>query len=328
LAIVTGCGAAFVDAGVADDAFYKGKTVTILVGFGVGGGNDLYARLLARYLGKYIPGNPTVIVENLPGEGSLAAVRQLDLSGARDGSMITTFQSGTITQSVATPDKMKIDFRNYAWVGVASGEVRVCYGYGPNGVKSWDDLMSRKQFVLGTTSKGSASYINGAMLRMFGAPVKLVLGYTGAHEQRLAVQRGELDGDCGGISSIPSDWLRDGLAHIFVRFSDKHPPEIPDSSLYLRARAKTDEQRQLFDMLTATDQLGRVFVMSSLAPPERVNIMRQAFDAAMKDKDFLAEAAKEQLPIDPMTGFQADRLAEKILSASPEVVALAKDIYN
>ena len=313
----------------ADDGFYKGKTVSIIVGFGPGGGNDLYSRVLARHMAKHVPGNPTIIVQNMPGAGSLTAVRHLDTNAPRDGTAMVTFQSGTITQSLVTPDKVNIDFRNYSWIGVANGEVRVCYGYGANAVKTWDDVMNRKEFVLGTTAKGSASYVNGATLRqVFKAPVKQVMGYPGAAEQRLALERGELDGSCGSVNSIPEDWMRDGKAHIFVHFTESNSPEIPKTSVFVGKLAKTPEQQQVLTVLNATDQLGRTFIMSKQVPAERVTVMRRAFDQTMKDKDFLADADKQKLPIDPLTGEQVEAIVASMLSASPQAIANAKEIYD
>ena len=202
------------------DDFYKGKTLTIIVGFTPGGGYDSYARALARFIPDHIPGHPTVIVQNEPGAGSLVAVRSLNFTQPKDGTVMVTFNPGLITQSVVQPEMVNLDFRKYAWVGIATPDFRVCYGYGPNGVSSWDDMMHRKEFILGGTGKGSGNYINGATLReVFDAPVKQVLGFPGSAEMRLAIERGELDGDCGSLSSIPAEWLRDNMAHPFVRFT-------------------------------------------------------------------------------------------------------------
>ncbi len=305
----------------ADDGFYKGKTVTIIVGFGPGGGNDLYARMLARHMAKSIPGNPTIIVQNMPGAGSLTAVRHLDTNAPRDGTAMVTFQSGTITQSLVTPDKVNVDFRNYSWIGVANGEVRVCYGFGPNGVKTWDEMMSRKEFVLGTGAKGNAAYVNGATMRqVFKAPVKQVMGYPSAAEQRLALERGELDGSCGSVNSIPEDWMRDGKAHIFVHFTESNLPEIPKTSVFVGKLAKTAEQQQLLTVLNATDQLGRIFIMSKQVPAERVTVMRRAFDQTMKDKDFLADAEKTKIEITTSTGEEVQKLVEKMYATPKPVV--------
>jgi tripartite-type tricarboxylate transporter receptor subunit TctC len=311
------------------DDFYKGKTFTIVVGFSPGGGYDVYARGLARHLAAHIPGNPGIIVQNMPGAGSLTSVRSLDVTAPKDGTVMAIFNPGLVTQSVVQPDKVKLDFRKFSWIGVVTPDFRVCYGYGPNGVKSWDDMMHRKEFVLGSTARGSGNYINGATLReVFHAPIKQILGFPGSAEQRLAMERGELDGDCGSYSSIPVEWIRDGLAHSFVRFTEQRPPEIPESTAYIGSFATTDEQRQILDVLDASEEVGRPFVMSRQVPPDRVAIIRKAFNETMQDQDFLADMEKQQLPVNPMTGEAAEAIVGKMMSAPPAVVAKALAIYE
>ncbi len=309
--------------------FYKGKTFTIVVGFSPGGGYDVNARALARHLAAHIPGNPSIIVQNMPGAGSLTAVRYLDVTAPKDGTAMTIFNPGLVTQSIVQPDKVQLDFRKYGWIGVITPDFRVCYGYGAKGVKSWDDMMSRKQFVLGSTARGSGNYINGATLReVFHAPIKQILGFPGSAEQRLAIERGELDGDCGSYSSIPVEWVRDGLAHIFVRFSEQRPPEIPEGAAYIGSFAKTDEQRQLLDVMDASDDVGRPFIMSKQVPPERVAILRKAFNDTMVDKDFIADMEKQQLPLNPLPGEEAEAIVARMMSAPAAVVAKAKSLYE
>ncbi len=311
------------------DDFYKGKTFTIVVGFSPGGGYDVNARGLARHLAAHIPGNPSIIVQNMPGAGSLTSVRYLDVTAPKDGTVMTIFNPGLVTQSIMQPDKVQLDFRKYGWIGVVTPDFRVCYGFGPNGVKSWDDMMKRKEFVLGSTARGSGNYINGATLReVFHAPIKQILGFPGSAEQRLAIERGELDGDCGSYSSIPIEWIRDGSAHPFVRFTEQRPPEIPESVAYIGTFTKTDEQRQILDVLDASDEVGRPFVMSKQVPPERIAIIRKAFDDTMKDKEFLADMEKQQLPVNPIGGEEAETIVAKMMSAPPAVVAKAKAIYE
>jgi tripartite-type tricarboxylate transporter receptor subunit TctC len=311
------------------DDFYKGKTFTIVVGFSPAGGYDTYARVLARHIAAHIPGHPSVIVQNMPGAGSVTAVRYLNLTAPRDGTVMAIFNPGVVTQSVVAPERVNINFGDYAWVGVVAPELRVCYGYGPNGVRSWDDMMHRQQFVIGSTGKGSGNYLNGAMLRaIFHAPVKQVLGFPGSAEQRLAVERGELDGDCGAYSSIPTEWLKNGLAHAFVRFSRERPPEVPESAVYIGALAASDRQRQILQVLNGGDELGRMFIMSKMAPADRIATMRKAFDDTMKDPDFLAEMAKLELPVHPLSGAEADAIAAEMANTPPDIVAEAKFIYQ
>lgn len=314
--------------GHADD-FYKGKTLTIIVGFTPGGGYDFYARLLARFMPNHIAGHPTTIVQNEPGAGSLVAVRSLNVTQPKDGTVMVTFNPGLITQSVVQPEMVNLDFSKYAWVGIATPDFRVCYGYGPNGVSSWDDMMHRKEFVLGGTGKGSGNYINGATLReVFGAPVKQVLGFPGSAEMRLAIERGELDGDCGSISSVPAEWLRDNTAHPFVRFTKERPPEVPESAKFIEDFATTQGQKDLLKVLDAEDEVGRSFVMSADVPADRLAILRQAFNDTMKDPALIAEAEKALTPVHPLTGEEADQTVANMVKVSPDIIAKAKKMYE
>jgi tripartite-type tricarboxylate transporter receptor subunit TctC len=190
-------------------------------------------------------------------------------------------------------------------------------------------MMSRKEFVLGSTARGSGNYINGATLReVFHAPIKQILGFPGSAEQRLAIERGELDGDCGSYSSIPIEWVRDGLAHPFVRFTEQRPPEIPEAAVYIGGFAKTEEQNQILDVLNASDEVGRPFIMSKQVPADRIAIIRKAFNETMQDKDFRADMEKQQFPVNPITGEEAETVVAKMMSAPPAVVAKAKAIYE
>ncbi len=316
-------------AAVRAEDFYKGKTLSIIVGYTTGGGYDVYARLLARYIAEYIPGRPTVIVKNQPGAGSLAAVRALNVTQPKDGTVMLIFNPGLIIQSMIQPDVVDVDFRKYAWVGIATPDFRVCYGYGPNGVSSWEDMMKRKEFILGGTGKGSGNYINGAILRLvFGAPVKQVLGFPGGAEKRIALERGEVDGDCGDMGSIPADWLRDNKVHAFVRFTKEKAPEVPESARWIGDFATNQDQKDLLDVLNAQDEVGRSFVVSGEVPADRLAILRKAFDDTMKNPDFLAEAEKLRSPMQPFTGEEAGQIVARIMAASPAVVARAKEIYE
>lgn len=311
------------------DDFYKGKTVSIVAGFSPGGGFDMYARVLSRHIGRHIPGNPSIIVQNQPGAGSMTAVRALDVTAAKDGTVITIFNPGLVTQSIVTPDKVKLDFRKFAWVGVVSPDFRVCYGFGPSGVKSWDEMMKRKEFILGSTGKAAGNYINGATLReVFGAPVKQVLGFPGSAEQRLAIERGELDGDCGSFNSIPPDWVKTGKVHPFVRFTEYRLPEVTESARYIKTFATTEAQKQLLDVLNAADEIGRPFIMSKQVPAERVAIIRKAFDATMKDSEFLADMNKLQLPAIPIAGEEAEKVVSGMMNVPASVIAAARQIYE
>jgi len=308
--------------------FYKGKTVNIIVGFTPAGGYDINGRAVAKHIGKHIPGNPNVIVQNAPGAGSLSAVRNLDATLPRDGTAIVTFNPGLVTQSIVQPETVKVDFRNLAWVGVVAADYRVCYGFGPKGVKTWDEMMNRKEFILGSTAKGSGNYINGAILRIvFNAPVRQILGFPGSAEQRIAIERGELDGDCGAYASITPNWIAEKKIHPFVRFSETRG-EVPESAVYIGTFAKTDEQRSLLHVLSGGDEIGRPFIMSKQVPADRLAILRTAFHATMKDPAFISDMQKLSHPVQPLPGEQAEAIVAKMSGASPEVLKKARAIYE
>jgi tripartite-type tricarboxylate transporter receptor subunit TctC len=317
--------AGLVGSAQAQPDFYKGKTVTIVVGFTPGGGYDINA----RHIGRHIPGNPTVVVQNAPGAGSLSAVRNLDATLPRDGTTIVTFNPGLVTQSLVQPETVKVDFRNIAWVGVVAADYRVCYGFGPNGVRTWDEMMKRKSFILGSTAKGAGNYINGATLRIvFKAPVRQILGFPGSAEQRIAIERGELDGDCGSFSSIPIAWVKENKVHAFVRFSETRDDEIPESAVYIGTFATSDEQRALLNVLSGGDQIGRPFIASKQVPADRLAMLRQAFTATMKDPAFVADMNKLGHPVQPLPGEAAEAIVAKMSSASPDVLQKARAIYE
>lgn len=315
------------------DDFYKGKTINIVVGSTPSGSFDIIARQVARFIGKHIPGNPSAIVQNMPGAGSVTAIRYVDASAAKDGTVIGEFLPGIITMSVLTPDKVNVDFNSLSWVGVVSSDFsRVCYGYGPKGIRSFDELMKKTKdnpFIMGTTGTGASNYINGASLRdVFGANIKIIFGFPGASEICLAAVRGELDGDCSGFSSIPQDWIRDGKAHPFVRFAEKVFPGIPASAVYVGDLAKTAEQKQLLDVLYRADKLGRPFIMSKDVPADRQQLIRQGFDATMKDPEFIAAMTKLNETVFPLTGEEAAKLVSSMKDIPPSVIAKAKKIYE
>jgi tripartite-type tricarboxylate transporter receptor subunit TctC len=311
------------------DEFYKGKTITIVVGYSVGGGYDQYARTLARHFGSHIPGNPNVLVQNMPGAATLTAVRHLDANAPKDGTVMTTFDPGIITESFAAPDTFKVKFSNFQWIGALLRDIRICYAWGATGIKSWDDMMARKEFLIGTTAKGSNAYVNGAILRkMFNAPVRQIAGYPGSNEQRLALERGELEGNCGSWSAMPQDWIVNDKINPLVRFSPKRPADMPKSVPYIGDLAKSQEQKDILTILNASGELGRPLIASNAVPAERVQLLRAALRATLQDTAFEADAQKQFLPLDPVTGEEAEQVVNAIYAAPPALAKKVKDVLD
>ena len=312
-----------------DDGFYRGRTLTLVVGYSAGGGYDQYARLLSRHLGRHIPGNPTVLVQNMPGAASLTSVRYLDANAPKDGTVLTTFDPGLITELFAQPDVFKVRFSDYQWIGTMLRDIRICYAWGATGIKTWDDMMKRKEFLIGTTAKGSNAYVNGAILRkIFHAPVRQIAGYPGSNEQRLALERGELEGNCGSWSAMPQDWVVNNKFNALVRFSPKRAADMPASVPFVTDLATSHEQKDLLNVLNASAELGRPYIAARQVPPERVKVLRAAFEATLKDDAFLAEAQKQALPLDPVTGEEAEKVIATIYAASPELAKQVKDVLE
>jgi tripartite-type tricarboxylate transporter receptor subunit TctC len=317
--------AAGTPAAAQDDGFYAGKTVTLMVGFSPGGGYDIYARTLARFIANYIPGRPTVIVQNMPGAGSFAAVRYLDGPAVKDGTIITAFNPGLITDSLTEPERFNVKFTDFAWLGSITRDVRVCYAWHTSPIKSIQDLLDGREFIIGATGTNTSNYVNGAVLRnLFGFKVRQITGFPGSNEVRLATERGELYGDCGSWSSIPIDWIRSNKIVPFALFTRRSQPEIPKDVPFIGNFAKSDEQSQVLDIVISAGELGRPYILSRQVPPRRVAVLRGAFVATMKDAGFLAEAAKQELPVDPATGEEAEAILKHIYAAPAEYVAKAK----
>jgi tripartite-type tricarboxylate transporter receptor subunit TctC len=309
---------------------FKGKTISIVVGYSAGGGYDLYARALARHMGKYVPGSPTVIVQNMPGAASLLAVRHLDSNAAKDGTVWAMFDPGLILTTLSSGDPNGVKLSDYRWIGTMLRDVRICYAWGPTGIKTYADLMARKEFLLGSTAKGSNAYVNSAILKnVLKAPVRLITGYPGSNEQRLALERGELEGNCASWSALPADWRTDPTKAVsLVRFSPARPPDMPESVPYVVDLAKSQQQKDLMQILLAPTELGRPFVVAKQVPDEPLRLLRAGFAATLKDLGFVAEAEKQQLPLDPLTGGEAEQIVAKIYAASPAVVAQVKEALD
>jgi tripartite-type tricarboxylate transporter receptor subunit TctC len=308
-------------------SFYKGKTVRLVVGFTPGGGYDVYARALARHFGRHIPGNPTVVVQNMPGAASLKSVQYLNAGAPTDGTVITTFNPGLITQSLTAPDKVPVKFLDYAWIGNVSEDFRVCFTWNATGIRSWQDFLAKGRLVFGNTGVGTSAYIDDRMLTdLFGAKLHAVMGYPGSADKRVAIERGELDGDCGSWTSLPEDWLRDGKITLLIRFSRKLAPGMPASLPYAGDLLTDSKKQQTLTLLTAGAVVGRPYLAPRAVPADRLAALRTAFDATMKDPEFLAEAAKQRLLVTPMTGAEVESFIKDLYRTPPDIVAAAKEI--
>jgi tripartite-type tricarboxylate transporter receptor subunit TctC len=309
--------------------FYKGKTVTIVVGFTPGGGFDLNARLLARHMGRHIAGNPDVIVQNMPGAASLKSVLYLDTTAPRDGTVIATFNFGQIGDSRMMPEKIKVDFRKFSWIGSVSHDTTICYTWHALGIKTLAELQRHGTVHMGLTGVGTSSDINQKILKeIFKVQVVQVAGYPGSAEERLAIERRELDGDCGAWASIPQEWVEGGKINPVLRSAAIKPPDLPPDVPYEVDIAPSPREADIIRLLTASGQVGRPFLASAMVPPARIETLRAAFDATVKDPEFIADAAKIRMPVSPKSGREALRTVEDIYATADDIVQAARKIVG
>jgi tripartite-type tricarboxylate transporter receptor subunit TctC len=323
------CGVCSVVTGgpVAAQDYYRGKTLTILVGFTPGGGFDINARLLARHMGRHIPGFPSIVVQNMPGAAGLNSVQYLDTAAPKDGTVIDIFNFGNIGDSKLMPDKIKVDFRRFNWVGSISQDLTVCYVWHAFGPKTLAELKTRDTVHMGLTAVGSSSDVNQRILKnIFGVRISHIAGYPGSAEERMAIERGELDGNCGAWSSIPAEWIETRKIVPIVRSAPVVPPDLSADVPYSADIAPSERDRQIIRLLVASGQIGRPFIASSAVPAERIGILRDAFNATMKDPLFIAEAEKLRLPISPKNAEEVLKIIDEIYATPDDIVQAARKI--
>ncbi len=324
------CVAAFACAGGAQaQDFYKGKTITVVVGNTPGGGFDANGRLLARHIGRFIPGNPDLVVSNMPGASSQRAVQYLDQAAPRDGTVMTIFNFGLIGESKLIPDKVKVDFTKYNWVGSIGMDIAVCYMWHTKGAKTLAEVQKIPEVVMGLTNVGTSNDVNQRIMsKLFGVKLKQVAGYPGSAELRLATERGELDGDCGAWGAMPADWLEGKKVYPFLRTAPILPPDLPKEVPYAVDIAPNKEAADIIKFLVSSVEVGRPFIMSAAVPAERMKILRDAFNAMVKDPQFIADATKQRLPVMPRSGEEALEVVKGIYAASPDVIEAARKLAN
>src|SRR5262245_43367732 len=307
------------------EEFYKGKAINLAIGFDAGGGYDIYGRLLSRHMGRHIPGHPTIVVQNMPGAGSQRAAQWLYAVAPKDGTALATFgrQMG-IAPLLGTA--AQFDGTKFTWIGSITNEVSTCVSWHTAAVKTWND-MQEKEITFGGDGPGADPDVFALLYRnVFDAKIKLVSGYHGTTPIILAMERGEVEGLCGyswsTIKSKHQPWLRDKKINILVQAALKKEDDIPDVPLVLDM-AKTEEQRQILKLFLTSQETARPFAAPPGVPADRAAALRAAFDATMKDAEFLAEAKKLNLDVNPLAGKTITELLTELYATPKNVVEKA-----
>jgi tripartite-type tricarboxylate transporter receptor subunit TctC len=327
LAVIAFVALSTIDARAAGvEAFYKGRSISLVIGYSAGSGYDLYARALGRFIGRYIPGNPAVIPQNMPGAGSIKATMYMHNVAARDGSVIATVGRSVPLEPLL--GEAQFDGRNFGWLGSIASNSSLCVSWHTSAIRTWQDALTKPFALAGEGSGSDPDNFARILKNLFGAKVRLVTGYPGGTEMNLAIERGEVDGRCGwswdSIKSTRPNWLRDRKINLLAVFSLQKAPDIPDDVPLVSNLAATDEQRQILRLHLAGQALGRPFFTSPGVPPDRKAALREAFAATMQDPDFITEINKLGLEVNPASGAEIDRLLADIYATPKSIIEKAK----
>jgi tripartite-type tricarboxylate transporter receptor subunit TctC len=306
--------------------FYKGKSINLVVGFAPGGGYDLYARLLSRHIGKHIPGQPSIVVQNMPGAGSLRAAQYVYAVAPKDGTAIGTFSRQMGITPLVTPGAAQYDGTKFTWLGSITNEVSTCVTWHTSPVKTWNDLLTQP-ITLGGDAPGADPDVFALLYKnVFDAKIKLVSGYHGTNPIILAMERGEVDGLCGlswsTVKSRHMKWFKDKTINVIVQAALKKEPDIADVPLVIDM-AKTDEQRQILKIFLASQEMARPFAAPPGIPADRKAALITAFERTMKDPEFLAEAQKLNVDVNPLSAKTIDDLLAELYATPKDVIEKA-----
>ena len=309
---------------------YKVKQVDLYIGYSVGGGYDIYARLLARHMGKYLPGRPTVIPKNMEGAGSLRLANWLYQAAPKDGTAFGTIGRGIAFDPLLGGQGAQFKATEFGWIGSANDEVSVCVAWAKSGITRFEQLYTRELIVGGTGATADTDLFPKVLNGVLGTRFKIVSGYPGGNDITLAMERGEVDGRCGwSWSSVKTNhphWVKDGTLKLLVQLSLEKHADLPNVPLVMDL-VKTEEQRTLLRLVFARQVMGRPFLAPPGVPKERLALLRKAFMQTMQDEAFLAEAQKLNLEITPVSGERVQELVAEMYRTPPEVLSQALELY-
>ncbi len=310
------------------DNFYEGKRLTYVVGGTAGAGLDTYVRVLAKHMGKHIPGKPDSVVQNMPGAGSMKAAEFMEQQAPKDGTLIGSIFPGAVMAPLLESVKPRFDPRRFQYIGTAETGARICATFHTSKVKTFEDAKKMTAVVGASQSGGSSRDYTLMSNALAKTQFRMVSGYQGGADMFLAMERGEVEGLCGfdwsTIKTARGQWLRDKQINIIVQYGLNDDPEltkmgVPNFSKYLSPADKL-----VSDMVVAQQVFSRMFLVPAEVPADRVKVLRDAFMKTMADPDFKADAERAQLNIDPLDGVKVQQVVEQIFSSSPDIIERAR----
>jgi len=312
--------------------YYASRVVELYIGFSPGGGYDLYGRLVARHIGKHIPGNPTVVPINMEGAGSLRLMNWLHSAAPKDGTVIGMVNGGTpFAWLLGERDFALFDPRDYTWLGSVNDDVSVCVSWERSGIETLED-MRRKEFIVGSTGPGANEYIFPKVLEgALDAQIRNVAGYSGGNSINYAMERGEVDGRCGwtwsSVISTKPNWVESKLINVIMQFSLRKHPDLPEVPLMLEF-AETEEEYQMLRLINLRGPFGRPFLVPPGISEDRAIALRKAFESMVKDPEFLADAARANMEITPISARELEDLLDEAYAAPDHIVERARELIN
>ncbi len=305
---------------------YRGKTITVITSTGVGGTYDLVARLIARHMPRHVPGNPIMIVQNMPGGGNVLATNYMYNIAPKDGTAIATIHSAMPLHQVLDGQGVRYDADRFNWLGSTGAQNEVILVWHTAGIRTIEQAME-KEVILGGTGAGSGIVIIPTLMNsLLGTRFKIVTGYRTSEEVNLGLQRGEVQARAFGFGSITSqhpDWLKERKVVFLAQAGARREKLLPDVPL-LTELAKNEEQRRIMQLVSSAPALGQPYIAPPGVPADRLAILRKAFDATLRDNAFLADAERIGFAVEPMGAEEAGRIVHATINAPAEVVAKAK----
>jgi tripartite-type tricarboxylate transporter receptor subunit TctC len=307
------------------EEFYRGKSITLAIGFTPGGGYDLYARHLARYMGKHIPGRPVIVPQNMAGAGSLRAANFIYSAAPKDGTAFGTFARTTglnpLLESGATFDGTK-----FTWLGSVTNDISLCVTWHTSKANNWESFLKVPTALGGQAPSSEPDIFANLYKNVFGAPIKLVAGYPGTNEITLAMERGEVDGLCGlswsTIQTRHINWLKEKKINLIVQAAFKKQPDIGNVPLVMDM-TKDTEKLQILKLILAAQEMARPFAAPPDIPRDRAAALIAAFNATMKDPEYLADAKKSRIDVNPVSGPDIDKLLAELYATPKDVITKA-----
>lgn len=311
--------------------FYKGKTISLIVSTGAGGTYDIIARQLARFMPKHLPGEPTIVVKQMPGAGHMLATNFMYNQAPKDGTHIATVGNTVPTHQVLDGKGARYESDKFIWIGTTGISNLLTVALASSGLKSIEDVMTR-EVIAGSTGAGSGTSLYPTVMnKVLGTKFKLVAGYQRAVEIDLAMDRGEVDVrsgfSYGSLAIEHPDWIRDKKAVFLVQVGGVREPDLPDVPL-MTELAKTDEQRQILALISSTVALGRPYLTTPEVPADRVAALRKAFMTTLADEAFLVEARKLNFDLRPADGEAVTKIVADVINSPPDIIAKTKEVMG